>query len=262
MTETRRRLDKELLAAIDPAYFMQVCGFDPDDWQQEFLRSPSRRLLLNCSRQAGKSSVVAIATLHEALYRPGALALIVSPSLRQSSETFRILLRAYARCHALVSVVQESTLRIEFTNGSRVLSLPGSADTLRGFSAVTTLVLDEAAQIPDPLFDTLTPMLATTSATSRLIALSTPHGRTGWFWRAWSEGEEWTRITLRAEDCPRISASFLREERARLGEALYSQEFGCAFIQTEDQLFSDEVIARMFRRDGIERRPLFGGVHP
>jgi hypothetical protein len=248
--------------ALDPAYFMEICGYSPDAWQQEFLRSPSRRLLLNCSRQAGKSSVVAIAALHEALYRPGALALIVSPSLRQSSETFRILLRAYARCGVVMPTVQESTLKIELANGSRVLSLPGSADTLRGFSAVTTLILDEAAQIPDPLFDTLTPMLAVTSETSRLIALSTPHGRSGWFWRAWSEGEEWTRITLRAEECSRISAAFLREERSRLGDALYAQEFGCEFIQSEDQLFSDEVIARMFHRGGLERRPLFGGVHP
>src|SRR6516165_11460594 len=105
MTTPPRSLEREFLMALDPAFFMEVCGYSPDAWQQEFLRSASRRLLLNCSRQAGKSSVVAIAALHEALYRPGALALIVSPSLRQSSETFRILLRAYARCGALIPTV-------------------------------------------------------------------------------------------------------------------------------------------------------------
>ena len=54
----------------------------------------------------------------------------------------------------------------------------------------------------------------------RLIALSTPFGKRGWFHAAWRSAEDWDRVKVTAEQCPRISAEFLVEERVlarRLG---------------------------------------------
>lgn len=64
-------------------------GFQPDPWQTEVLESTAKKILLNCSRQSGKSSVSAISSLHTAPFQPGSLVLMVSPSLRQSSELFK-----------------------------------------------------------------------------------------------------------------------------------------------------------------------------
>jgi hypothetical protein len=50
----------------------------PDPW---FLRSAAPRILLNCSRQSGKSTVTALLAAHTALYQPGALVLLLSPTL-------------------------------------------------------------------------------------------------------------------------------------------------------------------------------------
>jgi phage terminase large subunit-like protein len=45
-------------------------------------------VLLNCSRQSGKSTIAGILALHCALYQPGSLVLVLAPALRQSQELF------------------------------------------------------------------------------------------------------------------------------------------------------------------------------
>jgi hypothetical protein len=50
------------------------------------LQSRSKRLLLNCSRQWGKSSMCAIVALYRAWFRPGSLVGVTGPSGRQAGE--------------------------------------------------------------------------------------------------------------------------------------------------------------------------------
>src|SRR5437016_5458929 len=73
--------------------FMRSLGLDPDPWQLEVLEGNHRRLLLNCSRQAGKSTAVAAHSLHEAIWNPGTLILLVSRSFRQAQLLFRLVAR-------------------------------------------------------------------------------------------------------------------------------------------------------------------------
>jgi hypothetical protein len=47
---------------------------------------------------------------------------------------------------------QESALRLELTNGSRIVSLPGKEKTVRGFSGAKLLVIDEAPRVADSLY--------------------------------------------------------------------------------------------------------------
>ena len=50
---------------------MRNLGLEPDPWQIEVLQSKHPRLLLNCARQAGKSTVVALLALTQAIWEPG-----------------------------------------------------------------------------------------------------------------------------------------------------------------------------------------------
>jgi hypothetical protein len=61
---------------------MRRLGLEPDPWQVEVLEAGHPRLLLNCCRQAGKSTVVALLGLVEALWVPASKVLLVSRSLR------------------------------------------------------------------------------------------------------------------------------------------------------------------------------------
>jgi hypothetical protein len=243
-------LASDLAAALDPVIFARRAGIEPDAWQADVLRSSSRRMLLNCSRQSGKSTTTAAVGLHQATYRPGSLVLLLSPSLRQSAELFRKVAQVYTATGATVSPKAESALRLELDNGSRVISLPASEATIRGYSAVDLLLIDEAARVADDLYHTVRPMLATSSG--RLIALSTPYGKRGWWSDAWHGSHDWKRVQITAEQCPRIPPAFLAEEREQIGAWWFQQEYECMFLDAESQAFSTVDIERAQVSEGVE----------
>jgi hypothetical protein len=249
----------DLALALDPARMAERCGLAPDPWQADLLRSAGRQLILNCSRQSGKSTVSSLLALHEALYRPPALVLLLSPSLRQSQELFRKVKDAHdALRGAVCPVAEESALRIEWANGSRVVCLPGREQTIRGFSGVSLLVVDEASRVPDALYYSVRPMLAVSGG--RIVLLSTPFGRRGFFFEVWENGgPAWERTEIAAEQCPRIPADWLAQEREAIGEWWFSQEYGCQFRDTLDQVFGYDEVMRAVSDDVA---PLFGQGPP
>jgi hypothetical protein len=207
-----------------------------------------------CSRQSGKSLVAAALAIKAALLEAPALVLLLSPSLRQSSELFRDkFVPLWSRLGRPVAAVQESALRVELSNGSRVVSLPGDEATIRGYSGVRLLVIDEAARVPDGLYRAVRPMLAVSRG--RLICLSTPYGRRGWFHESWFGAEQWRRVKVVAGQCPRITPAFLEEERIALGDRWFRQEYECSFEEVVDSVFSSEDIAAAC---GNTARPLWG----
>jgi hypothetical protein len=118
----------------------------PDPWQRRVLRSSDRRHLLLCSRQVGKSLTAGALALRTALLKAGSLVLLLSPSQRQSAELFRDkVLRLYGALGRPLAAESESALRLELSNGSRVISLPGTERTIRSFASVALLIIDEAA---------------------------------------------------------------------------------------------------------------------
>lgn len=240
----------ELASAIDPVQFARRAGIEPDAWQKDVLRSYSSRVLLNCSRQVGKSTVTALVSLHTALYEPNSLILLLSPSLRQSAELFRTVSRVWVGLGETVPAKAESSLRLELENGSRIVSLPASDATIRGYAGVRLLVIDEASRVDDSLYYATRPMLA--ASAGRLIALSTPYGSRGWWYEAWHSTEAWERYRIPASECPRIKPEFLAEERRNLGEWWYLQEYECTFLDGETQAFRREDIDKAFVQDAEE----------
>lgn len=237
------RLDRQWrppipLGSLDPVQLAERAGLTPDPWQVRALRSTALRQIWNVTRQGGKSSVAAVLAVHTAVYEPGAPVLILSPSLRQSVETFRKVTTTYAALGQPVAVDAESALRLELENGSRVIALPGKEATVRGISAVQLLIIDEAARVADELYHAVRPMLAVSGG--RLLVMSTPFGKRGFFFREWTEGHGWERTEVHADQCPRIPAEFLAEERATLPEAWYAQEYCGEFRETVDQVFAHE----------------------
>jgi phage FluMu gp28-like protein len=131
-------------------------------------------------------------------------------------------------------------LGMELSNGSRIEALPGTEKTIRGFSGVDLLIVDEASRVDDALYYAVRPMLAVSGG--RLVMLSTPWGKRGVFYEAWTGPEEWDRYEVPASECPRISEEFLEEERRALPSWVFRQEYECSFEETEDQVFTTEMI--------------------
>jgi hypothetical protein len=197
--------------------------------------------------------VAAAVALRTALLQSGSLTLVLSPSLRQSAELFRKVLALYHRAGRPVLPRRELTLSLELVNGSRIVSLPESEQTIRGYSGVALLVIDEAARVSDDLYRAVRPMLAVSGG--RLLALSTPFGKRGWFHEEWVSGRDWQRVMIRADECPRISKVFLAEERASLGDRSYRQEYLCSWEDVTGAVFRGVDIAAAFAASDVS--PLF-----
>jgi len=236
---------QDLALALDRALFAEHVGMAPDEWQRRLLNSNAARVLLLASRQAGKSTTTAVIAAHEAIYRPGSLSLCVAPTQRQSSELFRKVLDVYRTAGKPVDSEAESRLSLELTNGSRVVALPGKEGSIRSFSGVTLLLLDEAARIPDELLAAVRPMLAVSAG--RMIALTSAWGRRGWFFTSWIGDGPYERYKVTAYDCPRIPAAFLAEEKRALGPLLFQSEYECEFTDPEGSLFRQEDVQAALR---------------
>jgi Terminase large subunit, T4likevirus-type, N-terminal len=240
---------------LDPAGLMLDAGFEPDPWQAGLLRSRSTRILLNVHGQAGKSTTCAALACGEAITREGSLILLVSRTQRQSDELFRKVLAFDAALGRPVPAAQDQARMLSLENGSLIVSLPGDPENLRGFSAPRLILVDEAARVSDAMQAALSPMLATVPD-GRMIYLTTPMGRRGFFHDAWHDAAlDWERIMVTADRCPRISPEFLADERAKLGPRLFAQEYMCSFEDAVGQVFSSESILAAFESDRV---PLFG----
>jgi hypothetical protein len=227
-----------LALALDPSRVLRAQGLMPDPWQRRLLLEAPRHVLLNCSRQSGKSRTVAALAVHTAVFRSGSLTLLLSPSLRQSVELFRKVLDGYQAIGRLVASRVVTQTRLELVNGARVLCLPGREDTIRSFGGVTLLVIDEAARVPDDLYRAVRPMLAVSQG--RLICLSTPFGRRGFFYHEWTDAAApWQRVQVSWQQCPRITPDFIAAERRSLGESWIKQEYECSFEALEGLVYPD-----------------------
>src|SRR4051794_1405209 len=114
--------DLEWLAwMLDPSLILEAAGYDLDPWQRDMLRSTDARSLVLAARQVGKSLTAAALGLHAALFEPGSLILLVSPSLRQSGELYRKVVGLLDALGRPVGATQESVTSLQLANRSRIV---------------------------------------------------------------------------------------------------------------------------------------------
>ena len=232
-----------------------------DPWQWDLLLSEHRRILLNVSRQGGKSTISALKALILAMQESNSLILIVSPGERQSKLLFKKLMRFYQDLGKPVPSKTENKLSLELVNGSEIHALPGEEGTIRGFSDVKLLLVDEASRVEDEMMAAVRPMLAVSGG--QFVGMSTPWGKRGWWYEAWMSSEEaelrgeipeWKRIRVRVYDIPRISAEFIAAEKKALPRTWFASEYETEFVEPDDAVFNYAAIAQAF---AAEVEPLF-----
>jgi hypothetical protein len=205
-------------------------GLPVDSLQARVLRTANKRGILNCSRQWGKSTITAAKAVYQATHAKS-LTVVVSPSGRQSGEFLRKASEFVKKLGIRVKGDGDNEISLELPNGSRIVGLPGTEGTIRGFSAVSLLLVDEAARVSDDLYMAIRPMLAVSDGA--LWLMSTPFGKRGFFYETWENGgKEWERFRAPATECSRIKEAFLEEERATMGERCFRQEYLCEFEDT------------------------------
>ena len=210
--------------------------FQPDLRQIAILESTAKQGILNCSRQWGKSTVSVAKALHRACTVPGCLVLVASPGERQSAEWMRKAQSMAAPLHPRLRGDGDNKISLLLPNRSRIVGLPGMEGTVRGFSSVSMLLIDEASRVEDSMYKALRPMLAVSDGD--LWLMSTPLGRQGFFYEAWEHGgDEWFRVHGPATECPRIKKEFLEKERGTMGALSFRQEYLGEFVDCGSGIF-------------------------
>ena len=161
-------------------------GFEPDEQQSRMLLSGAKQGILNCTRQWGKSTTAAVKAVHRAYTRPGSLVLVASPSERQSAGLVRKAAGMLRSLKIRPRGDGDNSISLLLPNESRIVGVPGREGTVRGYSSVSLMLIDEAARVEEEMYRALTPMLAVGGGD--LWIMSTPCGKRGFFYEAWEYG--------------------------------------------------------------------------
>jgi hypothetical protein len=215
---------RQMAYQLDPALWVrEQLNVTPMPWQDSFLRAPRRASIIALTaRQVGKTTTAACAIAHTALYCPGSLSVIACPAQRQSGEAVRRVKDMLVKLG--MKLISDNVYGLELENGSRVLGLPGSEDSIRGLTVDGWIVADEAARLSPEMLAALRPMRAQTQA--RFAMLSTAWTRIDPFWEIWSRDDPtWMRLKATADMKTILRPEHLDDERRNMTEADFKREY-------------------------------------
>lgn len=221
------------------AFARERLKWNPDEKQMMVLRTRARRVLLNCSRQWGKTTVAATKVLHVALMRRRRTILVISENMSQTSEFFQKIDEFLERLGIKAKREAGKTLARRLPNGSRIIGLAAREAAVRGYTA-DFVFIDEAARIKDEVIDALSPVIAVRRGDVWIA--STPRGKRGRFWEAWAygTGEDLLKVSAPASENPRIDPELVERCRQEKGEDYVKREFGCEFVENGVEMMSLE----------------------
>jgi phage FluMu gp28-like protein len=232
----------------DPVVFArEFFGFQVLEYQAGLLRDKARRIVVRWSRQAGKTTCIALRAIWYACAYPKTLTLIVAPTLRQSmimSDRIQDFLGSLPteKRQALVVKLQRTTIR--FRNGSKIVALPNSPQLLRGYAA-SQIICDESAFFKDDklvFYNVLYPMLSTTDGT--LIASSTPWSKDSVYYRM-CQAPAFSKHMITCEEVVKaglVKQSFIDEMRSQLPIDRFQREFMAEFVEDVDAWLTQSLI--------------------
>ena len=269
---------RETLYGLSRDHYVKSLGFTPFPWQSGVLSSRHRRKHINGARQSGKSTIVSAVPCHSAKYYPNSLSIILAPTEKQATEDILKVKEFIALDPTYPDLVRDSQEELALDNGSRILVIPATERSARGYSNPRVVVLDEASRIPDVVYKSGVRPMLTDNPDCEMFVISTPNGKQGFFYESsksdrferyeirspWAvdPGDSWNLTHYTEEGAYQemmakrnIAAWFsprhynLQEQLENLeamGMQQYQQEYCCEFVEQEDMVFSYEELDRVF----------------
>ena len=215
-----------------------------DDWQKEYIETEGN-CHLRCGRQTGKSTAMSIKVVECIKKEKQACDyLILAFTEKQAYNLFfKTLGYLQARYPKLINQKKgkKPTMHIiNLVSGSRILCY-AAGTTGYGLAGLTIkkLFVDEAAPMSREVFITISPMLSVTGGS--LDMSSTPKGKEGYFYEC-SLSDDFKKFHITAESCERHDKVFLEEEKKRMSELEYAQEYLGMFLDDIRRVFSEQLI--------------------
>ncbi len=193
-------------------------------------------------RRTGKSYAAAILAFAK-LLEPKQQVMVVAPNFTLSSIIWDYVTDLIKQMNIETDRYNQKDKVVQLANGSvfRLLSA-NNRDSLVG-RAANLLIIDEAAIIPDDEYFTrdLRPALST-FPDSRCLWISTPRGKGNYLYRYYMQGqsdeyEDWGSAVYTWRSNPRLSEKDVLEAKRAMTNALFMQEYECAWTTTEAQIY-------------------------
>ena len=234
-----------------------------DPWQKDYIETPpDQDCFLLCGRQSGKTAAMSIKAVELCMkhFKKGEFVLINSITEKQA---YLMLARAATYAEELYSKKidrnkenKQTKHRIMFKNGSGILCYAAgeTGEGLRGFT-IKKHMIDEGSRMSEEFFVATGPMLSVTKGSADIASTPFlkhhPDGSEKYFYKC-SKDTKFKQFYASAEDCPRHSKEFLDDQRKKLGELAYAQEYLAVFTDELQRLFNDEIINKVCT---LKRRP-------
>lgn len=235
----------------DPIYFGEnILKLELHSGQKKILACPDRFLAVRAARRFGKSFVFAAYAAWMASVNPNCRIVCISKTKSQSYELFYKIYTMVMNSILANSLKRNTLSRIEFDNGSVIEALPGrNPDSLRG-PTINLILVDEAAYVPDQLFDAIYPTIMNVRGKSlgKMVLISTPRFKSGEFYKAFQPGSDFTPFHFTHDDAVyddgtrQMPKEELEREAKRCGgedTAYYKREYLAEFGNSEDTFFDD-----------------------
>jgi len=230
---------------IDKCTLFRDLGYTPHPGQLEVHRSPASRRILAAGVRWGKTRCAAMEGLAASLApQERSYGWVVAPTYDLADKVFReIVLIASERLRHRIVVIKESERRIVIHN------LAGGISEIRAKSAdnpvsllgegLDWVIIDEAARLKPTIWEGhLTQRLIDRKGWALLI--STPRGK-GYFHDLFRRGQgkdpEFASWNSPSWENPHLDAALIEEERGRLPERVFRQEYGGEFLEGSGQVF-------------------------
>ena len=183
----------------------------------------------------------------ELLGGPDRLVLISGPSRAHSQRLVEGAKQIVLSVCGAHEIEHDTQLTLKLSNGSRIVAIPGDSTSVRGWSAPSMVVVDEAAYVTAELLHALWPMTAVSGG--RFVLLSSPSTKQSEFYRLWSETNTLRKWRVTAHDCPRIPPEEIEQARRLLPPEQFAREFMAEWSDAEASVFDVDAIRRCFRGD-------------
>jgi hypothetical protein len=261
--EARSFTDDELLTFVNgisgiTSFLKELVGVELQDYQLKICQGllGPRNLVVVTGRQVGKDFTIASFSLWESIVRPNSKIVIVSAAQRQSDLLNDRILSFVAQNDQLyASVLKASREELRFKNGSVIYFLPATG-LIRGYTEVTRVFVNEARDVPELTYDSITPMLSRRNG--HLSVFSTPLGRTGHLWEMWNS-PLFDKAQVSSMQNKYLDKNFIESEKLRMSSASFRCEYDGEFISSQQNYFDPTSIQKCIsdydlsitRQDGL-----------
>lgn len=213
-------------------------------WQKEIVNHKGDVVIVG-GRQVGKSLGVSKRIAKLAVTYPNTKSLIIAASERQESYLFEKVESTLIQMGKL-SNKRQTMSRLRLKNGSIVKKIPvGKTGYYVKGATVDFLYIDEAAYIPELVWDAVIPMLgvARSAGLGWMTLLSTAFGKRGYFYQCF-KNDRFRKFEVTSHECTHLTSEYLKEELDRMGERRFGQEYLAKFLDDMGQYFPTDLITK------------------